>query len=100
MWFLESFEKSLPKSSNSSNLLRMYFLYSFHSVLGEGMTKIAPCEDSTFFSGMDWQFNTFIVFITAFFCGQLIGKFIHKRLKNILKIPVTSCLIWDIIKKY
>ena len=49
-----------------------------------------------FLSGLGFQFITYPALIGGFFAGQLLGSKIHTwRMKN-LKIPLTSCLIYDI----
>jgi Kef-type K+ transport system membrane component KefB len=48
-------------------------------------------------SGLGFQFITYPALVGGFFAGQLVGAKIHSwRMKN-FKIPLTSCLIWDLI---
>ncbi len=48
-------------------------------------------------SGLGWQLVTFPLMVTAFFCGQFAGGFIH-RLRKPRSPYVTSCLISDMLK--
>jgi hypothetical protein len=50
-------------------------------------------------AGLGWQFITFSVLVGAFFAGQYLGGKLHLRYENQTKIPVTSCLVWDLVKK-
>jgi len=54
-------------------------------------------------SGLGFQFITYPALVGGFFAGQFIGAKIHSwRLKN-FKLPLTSCLIWDlflVLKNY
>lgn len=49
-----------------------------------------------FLSGLGFQFITYPALVGAFFLGQLIGAKIYSHRKALLKIPLTSCLIWDL----
>jgi Kef-type K+ transport system membrane component KefB len=49
-------------------------------------------------SGLGFQLITYPVLVGAFFAGQIAGKYIFNYRKNKLIFPLTSCLIWDIIK--
>jgi hypothetical protein len=49
-------------------------------------------------SGIGFQFITYPILIAAFFGGQVAGKYFFNYRKNKLIYPLTSCLIWDIIK--
>ncbi len=49
-----------------------------------------------FLSGLGFQFITYPALVGAFFLGQLIGSKIYSHRKAMLKIPLTSCLIWDL----
>ena len=48
-------------------------------------------------SGLGFQFITYPALVGSFFLGQFIGARIYKRRESLLKIPLTSCLIWDLI---
>jgi Kef-type K+ transport system membrane component KefB len=49
-----------------------------------------------FLSGLGFQFITYPALVGGFFAGQFLGSKIHSwRMKN-LKIPITSCLIYDL----
>jgi hypothetical protein len=48
-------------------------------------------------SGLGWQLATFPVMIGAFFSGQFAGGRLHLWLKNHTRIPVSACLIWDLV---
>lgn len=49
-------------------------------------------------SGIGFQLITYPVLVGAFFCGQIAGKYIFIYRKNKLVYPLTSCLIWDLIR--
>jgi hypothetical protein len=49
-------------------------------------------------SGLGFQFITYPVLIAAFFGGQFAGKYFFNYRKDKLLYPLTSCLVWDIIK--
>jgi hypothetical protein len=49
-------------------------------------------------SGLGFQLFTYPVLVGAFFVGQFAGKHIFNYRKSKLFYPLTSCLIWDIIK--
>lgn len=49
-----------------------------------------------FISGLGFQFVTYPALVGAFFLGQFIGAKIYRRRAYLLKIPLTSCLIWDL----
>ncbi len=51
------------------------------------------------FSGVELELLTFIFLITAFFLGQLAGKKMFERMSIYSAIPLTSCLLMDIIRK-
>ena len=53
-----------------------------------------------FLSGLGFQFITYPALVGAFFLGQYIGAKIYKRREYLLKIPLTSCLIWDMINMF
>ena len=47
-------------------------------------------------SGLGFEIITYPVLIGAFFCGQVMGKYIFSYLKNEYNIKQTSCLFVDI----
>ncbi len=49
-------------------------------------------------SGIGFQFITYPILVGAFFGGQVAGKYIFNYRKNKLIFPLTSCLIWDLIR--
>ena len=48
-------------------------------------------------SGLGWHLSTFPVMIGAFFAGQYLGGQLHGLLKRYTNIPVSACLVWDIV---
>lgn len=50
------------------------------------------------FSGVGFEPITYIVFFSAFLLGQLTGIRIFERMKAKSALPLTSCLVMDIIK--
>lgn len=50
------------------------------------------------FSGVGFEPITYIIFFLAFLLGQLTGIRIFDRMKANSVLPLTSCLIMDIIK--
>jgi Kef-type K+ transport system membrane component KefB len=51
-------------------------------------------------SGMGFQLITFPLFIGAFIVGQFIGGRIYQWRKIRSKIPLTACLVWDLISEH
>jgi hypothetical protein len=51
------------------------------------------------FSELGWELYTFPILILAFFIGQLIGGMIFAHRKNKEKLPLTSCLVWDVVRE-
>ena len=49
-------------------------------------------------SGLGWHFITFPVLIGAFLCGQLLGGRLHRLRGRQAAMPVTSCLVWDLVQ--
>lgn len=50
------------------------------------------------FTHLGWQFYTFPILILSFFLGQFIGGKLHSYRKSTEKFPLTSCLVWDLVK--
>ncbi len=48
---------------------------------------------------LGWEFYTFPILISAFFFGQYIGGKFYAYRKKIEKFPLTSCLVWDIVRE-
>ncbi|OGU59401.1 MAG: hypothetical protein A2V66_16165 [Ignavibacteria bacterium RBG_13_36_8] len=49
-------------------------------------------------SGLGFGFITYPILVGVFFFGQYLGgKFLHWRENNHL-LPITSCLVWDMVK--
>jgi hypothetical protein len=51
------------------------------------------------FSNIGFEVYTYPVLIAAFFIGQLSGSKLYLRRKNLGCVPLTSCLIMDILKQ-
>jgi hypothetical protein len=51
------------------------------------------------FAELGWEFYTFPILIAAFFPGQLVGGKIYSHRNNTEKFPLTSCLVWDIVRE-
>ena len=51
------------------------------------------------FAELGWEFYTYPILISAFFLGQFIGWKLYSYRKSSEKFPLTSCLVWDIIKE-
>jgi hypothetical protein len=51
------------------------------------------------FAELGWEFYTFPILISSFFLGQFIGGKIFSYRKSLEKLPLTSCLIWDLVKE-
>lgn len=50
-------------------------------------------------SGIILEPISFSILILAFFSGQLVGKKIFERMRISSMVPLTSCLVMDIIRK-
>lgn len=50
-----------------------------------------------FIMGLGFKFVTYPILVGAFFLGQFIGAKIYSHRKKLAKLPLTSCLIWDIV---
>jgi len=50
-------------------------------------------------SGIVLEPISFAILILAFFSGQLVGKKIFERMRISSMVPLTSCLVMDIIRK-
>lgn len=51
-------------------------------------------------AGLGWGLTTFPVLVGAFFLGQFLGGRLHGWLSGLAKAPVTSCLVWDLVKNF
>jgi len=49
------------------------------------------------FSKLGWHFVTFPVLIGAFFTGQFVGGYLHKRLMASPNSEISSCLVRDLV---
>jgi len=53
-----------------------------------------------FLSGLGFQFITYPVLVSAFFGGQIFGKYLNKILSKNKNLKLSSCLVCDIVKNY
>lgn len=51
------------------------------------------------FAKLGWEFYTFPILISVFFLGQFTGGKIFSYRKNAEKFPLTSCLVWDMVRE-
>ena len=51
-----------------------------------------------FTSGIGFAFITYPILVGVFFIGQYVGAKIYLRRKNKMNNPLSSCLIWDLVK--
>lgn len=51
------------------------------------------------FAELGWGLYTYPILISAFILGQFIGSKIFSYRKSAEKFPLTSCLVWDIVKE-
>jgi hypothetical protein len=51
------------------------------------------------FTDLGWEFYTYPILISAFLLGQFIGGKIFSFRKRTDKSPLTSCLVWDVVKE-
>jgi hypothetical protein len=51
-------------------------------------------------SGMGFQLFTFPLFVGAFFSGQLSGGKIYTWRKVRSKLPLSGCLVWDLVSNF
>lgn len=51
------------------------------------------------FTELGWELYTFPILIAGFFVGQFIGAKIYSHRKNSDKLPLTSCLVWDMVRE-
>lgn len=51
------------------------------------------------FSDIGFELYTYPILVGAFFLGQLLGKFLYTRRKNLGYKPLTSCLVMDIVRQ-
>jgi hypothetical protein len=50
------------------------------------------------FSDIGFELYTYPILVGAFFSGQLLGKFLYTRRKNLGQSPLTSCLVMDLVR--
>ncbi len=50
------------------------------------------------FGGLGFQFVTYPVLVGAFFLGQFSGGALYKNRKKLERFPLTSCLVWDLVR--
>ena len=50
------------------------------------------------FSDIGFKLYTYPILVGAFFLGQLLGKFLYTRRKNLGQSPLSSCLIMDLVR--
>jgi len=50
------------------------------------------------FSDIGFEFYTYPIFITAFFIGQFLGKYLYTKRKKLGSSPLTSCLVMDLVR--
>lgn len=51
-----------------------------------------------FSSGMGFKFHTYIFFVSAFFIGQLLGKFVYDYYQKLRPENQSSCLVMDFVR--
>ena len=51
------------------------------------------------FSDIGFELYTYPILVGAFFLGQLLGKFLYTRRKNLGQSPLSSCLIMDLVRQ-
>lgn len=51
------------------------------------------------YMNLGWDFYTYPILISAFFIGQFIGGKLFSYRQAAEKLPLTSCLVWDIVKE-
>lgn len=51
-------------------------------------------------AGLGWEPATFPVLVGAFFLGQFLGGRMRLWLGDKSKVPITSCLVWDLVKNF
>jgi hypothetical protein len=49
-------------------------------------------------SGLGFSFSTLPFMVGAFFGGQVLGSRIFSRRRSRAEEPLTSCLVWDLVK--
>jgi len=50
-------------------------------------------------SGLGWRPLSVPLLVGAFFCGQLLGGRLRRRWEGRCTVPLTSCLIWDLLRR-
>ncbi len=48
--------------------------------------------------GLGFQFVTYPVLVGAFFLGQFGGGALHRSRRKLERAPLSSCLIWDLVR--
>lgn len=50
------------------------------------------------YSNIGFALYTYPILVGAFFTGQLVGKYFFNRRKNLGQLPLTSCLVMDLVR--
>lgn len=50
------------------------------------------------YSNIGFAFYTYPILVGAFFLGQIGGKFIYNKRKNLNRLPLTSCMVMDLVR--
>ncbi len=53
-----------------------------------------------FYFNIGFQFYTYPILVGAFFLGQLSGKYLYTKRKNLGYTHLTSCLVMDFFNRY
>jgi len=51
------------------------------------------------YSNIGFELYTYPILVGSFFLGQLLGKYLYLRRKNLGQSPLTSCLVMDIVRE-
>lgn len=50
------------------------------------------------YSNIGFAFYTYPILVGAFFLGQISGKLIYNKRKNLDRLPLTSCMVMDLVR--
>ncbi|HMN49198.1 MAG TPA: hypothetical protein PKD67_08695 [Ignavibacteriaceae bacterium] len=50
------------------------------------------------YSNIGFAFYTYPILVGAFFLGQIGGKIIYNKRKNLNRLPLTSCMVMDLVR--
>jgi hypothetical protein len=50
------------------------------------------------YSNIGFAFYTYPILVGAFFLGQIGGKLIYNKRKNLNRLPLTSCMVMDLVR--